>query len=311
MEKDACVHAVAPASSRAQRELHDTKSGMECVKEDLKEMKKMLEFLVRRERKIDVKTEVGAKKLERLKEALADKTKVVKLVVDKWFVDRGFEFGKVPTVEIVFFHASVVRGGEVLMIGTDAWVQVVSDEARAEGVQRVRNALGTKRQEGGEGQEKANRVAQRVRRAAALTAGLAAQSEENVAVCDHLPGLRDEAAEHIAAPDMGAGGSRARRVSEADAAETRQVVSPLPASSPRTAPQVQDACRKRFALFPCHAATQKRQNERAGFAGSRLWCFSLRPRSAVCWLLSPQKKNETSNYRTISRKGIFSHCSFV
>ena len=59
-----------------------------------------------------------------LEEALVDKTKVVKLVVDKWFVDRGFGFGKVPTGEIVFIHASAVVGAEVLTIGTDAWVQV-------------------------------------------------------------------------------------------------------------------------------------------------------------------------------------------
>ena len=56
--------------------------------------------------------------------------------------------------------------------------------------------------------EKAIRVAQQVRRAAALTAELAAQSEKNVsAVCDQLPNLRGELAEHIEAPDMGAGGS--------------------------------------------------------------------------------------------------------
>ena len=80
------------------------------------------------------------------------------------------------------------------MIGTDAWVQVVNDEARAEGGYRAR--------------EKANRVAQQVRRAAALTAELAAQSKGKVAVvCDHPPGLREEPSEHIAAPNMAAGGS--------------------------------------------------------------------------------------------------------
>ena len=68
-----------------------------------------------------------------LQEALADKTKVVKLVVDKRFVDKGYGFGKAPTVEIFFIHASVVQGAEVLMVGTDAWAQVVSDHARAEG----------------------------------------------------------------------------------------------------------------------------------------------------------------------------------
>ena len=130
-------------------ELDDTKSKTECSRKELNEMKKMLQFLVRRERRVDLKTEVAAKKLQRLerereeeddkeresslKEALADKTKVVKLVVDKWFADKGFGFGKVPTGETIFIHASTVHGGKVLTIGTDAWVQVVNDEARAEG----------------------------------------------------------------------------------------------------------------------------------------------------------------------------------
>ena len=34
--------------------------------------------------------------------------------------------------EIVFVHASVVQGAEVLMVGTDAWVQFVSDHVRSE-----------------------------------------------------------------------------------------------------------------------------------------------------------------------------------
>ena len=129
----------------------------------------MLEFLVSRERKVDVKTEVAVKNLQRLekerdeqddkdreaslKEALADKTKVVKLVVDKWFVDKGFGFGKVSTGEIIFIHACVVHGGEVFMIGTDAWVQVVNDDARAEGGIE-HGTLGTQRLGGGEGQGK-------------------------------------------------------------------------------------------------------------------------------------------------------------
>ena len=117
--------------------------------EDLREIRRMVEFLVRRERKLDVKADVAIRRLERLErenlqledevlesslpDALADRTKVVKLVVDKWFVDKGFGFGKVPSGEVVFIHASVVQGAEVLMIGTEAWVQVVSDDARAQG----------------------------------------------------------------------------------------------------------------------------------------------------------------------------------
>ena len=50
-------------------------------------------------------------------------------------------------------------------------------------------------------------MAQQVRRAAALTAELATQSEKKTAaVCDQPPGL-DELAGHIEAPNMGAGGS--------------------------------------------------------------------------------------------------------
>ena len=64
------------------------------------------------------------------------------MLVDKWFVDKGFGFGKASTGEIVFIHASAVQGAEVLTIGTDAWVQVVNDEARAQGGYRARRAWG-------------------------------------------------------------------------------------------------------------------------------------------------------------------------
>ena len=64
-----------------------------------------------------------------------------------------------------------------------------------------------------------------MRRAAALTAELAAQSEEKVAVvCDHLPGLQDEPAKHIAAPNMGAGGSHP----QAEMMHNSQFANPLP-----------------------------------------------------------------------------------
>ena len=64
---------------------------------------------------------------------LTSQSKTVKVVVDKWFVDKGYGFGKVPTGEVLFIHASSAQGSEVLMIGTDAWVQVVNDDARAQG----------------------------------------------------------------------------------------------------------------------------------------------------------------------------------
>ena len=57
------------------------------------------------------------------------------------------------------------------------------------------------------GTEKANKVAQHVKRAAVLTAELAAQSEKKTAaVCDRPPGL-DELDWHIEAPNVGAGDS--------------------------------------------------------------------------------------------------------
>ena len=49
MEEAASVHALT--SIRTPSELDDVKSGVEHVREDLKEVRKMLEFLVRRERK--------------------------------------------------------------------------------------------------------------------------------------------------------------------------------------------------------------------------------------------------------------------
>ena len=130
--------------------------------------------------------------------------------VDKWLVDRGFGFGKTTTGEIVFIHASVVQGAEVLMVGTYAWAQVVSDHARAEGRYRARRVWGRNAWRQEKDTEKANQVAQQVRRVAALTAELAAQSEKKTAaVCDQPPGL-DKLARHIAAPDMGAGSSQPR-----------------------------------------------------------------------------------------------------
>ena len=179
--------------------------------QDLREIRRMVEFLVRRERKLDVKADVAVRRLERLErehsqledeereaslqDALADRTKVVKLVVDKWFVDKGFGFGKAPTGEVVFIHATVVRGAEVLTIGTDAWVQVMHDDARAQGGYRACKAWGHAAWKEERDKERASKAAEQVRRAAALTAELAAQSEKNVSeVCSHPPGLHDEPA---------------------------------------------------------------------------------------------------------------------
>ena len=98
---------------------------IEIWTQDLREIRRMVEFPVRRERKLDVETDVAIRRLERLEkenlqledealeaslpEALADKTQVVKLLVDKWFVDTGFGCGKIPSGEVVFIHASAVQ----------------------------------------------------------------------------------------------------------------------------------------------------------------------------------------------------------
>ena len=196
---------------------------MRDVNTELLQVRELVGVLVRRERCAEVKTEVAARRLDRmerekdeaddaeheanLQEALSNQSKAVKVLVDKWFVDKGYGFGKAPTGEIVFIHASAVQGAEVLTIGTDAWVQVVNDDARAQGGYRAKRAWGRNVWKAERDKENANKVAQQVRRAAALTAELAAQSEKKTAVvCDQPPGL-DELAGHIEAPNMGAGGS--------------------------------------------------------------------------------------------------------
>ena len=155
--------------------LDDIMLEMRDVKSELPHVRELLGILVLRERCAETKTEIAARRLDRmerekdevdnaehevnLQEALADKTKVVKLVVDNWFVDKGVGFGKAPTGEIVFIHATVAQGAEVLMIGTDAWAQVVSEHARAEGGYRARRAWGRNAWRQERDKEKANRVA--------------------------------------------------------------------------------------------------------------------------------------------------------
>ena len=202
----------------------DMTSDMTDLKNDLAHVREMLGVLVRRERSAENKAEVAARRLDRmereqteaddveheaiLQEALTNQSKAVKVVVDKWFVDNGYGFGKAPKGDIVFIHASAVQGAEVLTIGTDAWVQVVNDDARAQGGYRAKRTWGRNAWKAERDKENANKVAQQVRRAAALTAELAAQSEKKTAaVCDQPPGL-DELAGHIEAPNMGAGGSQ-------------------------------------------------------------------------------------------------------
>ena len=219
------VHADWAQELREERRkfTDDVASDMSDVKNELAHVRELLGVLVRRERRTETKTEIAARRLDRmereqheaddaeheasLEEALSNQSKAVKVLVDKWFVDKGYGFGKAQTGEIVFIHASAVQGAEVLTIGTDAWVQVVNDDARAQGGYRAKRAWDRNEWKAERDKENANKVAQQVRRAAALTAELAAQSEKKTAVvCDQPPWL-DELAGHIEAPHMGAGGS--------------------------------------------------------------------------------------------------------
>ena len=125
----------------------DVVSEMTDVKNELMQVRELLGVLVRRERCAETKAEIKARRLDtmereqheaddaeheaNLQDALANQSMAVKVLVDKWFVDKGYGFGKAPTSEVVFIHASTVQGAEVLTIGTDAWVQVVNDDARA------------------------------------------------------------------------------------------------------------------------------------------------------------------------------------
>ena len=240
----------------------DIVSEIRDLKSDLVHIRELLGVLVRKERPAEAKAETAARKLDKmererdqeseaeceatLEEALTNQSKVVKVIIDKWFVDKGFGFGKTPPGQSIFVHASAVQGAEVLKIGIDARVQVVNDEARAQGGYRARRAWGQDAWKAEKDKERANKVAQQVRRVAALTAELAAQSEKKTAaVCDQPPGF-DELAGHIEAPNMEAGGSHPQihgPRTNVPEATTR----PKPVLPPR---QVAFLQRKKFSLKP-------------------------------------------------------------
>ena len=102
------------------------------------------------ERKRDEESE--AECVASLEEALTCQCKVVKVTVDKWCVDKGFGFGRAPTGEVVFIHASAVQ---VLKCSRSALtrVQVVRDDARAQRWYRARRACGQDVWKAGAGQE--------------------------------------------------------------------------------------------------------------------------------------------------------------
>ena len=121
---------------------------MRDVKSDLLHVREQIGVVVRRDedggcgQKEREKDDINDAEHEAdLQEAVVNQTKAVRLVVDKWFVDRGFGFGKTTTGEIVFIHASVVQGAEVLMVGSGTSRQRPRSCRRG---YRARRAWGTK-----------------------------------------------------------------------------------------------------------------------------------------------------------------------
>ena len=92
----------------------------------------------------------------------------------------------------------------MLMVGVDACVQVVNDDARAQGVPS-KESMGPKCVEGREGQREREQGGPTSEASSGVA--LTTQSGKKTAVvCDQPPGL-DELAGHIEAPHMGAGSS--------------------------------------------------------------------------------------------------------
>ena len=109
--------------------------------------------------------------------------------------------------------------------------------------------------------ERANKVGQQVRRAAALTAELAVQSEKKTAaVCDQPLGL-DELARNIEAPNMGAGGSHPQATMMPD---------PWPASSRLSARENQAETSAPFETDNRVPADRGAFAPTRGFRGARL-----------------------------------------
>ena len=103
-------------------------------------------------------------------------------------IDKVTGYGKVTKGEVVFIHASVVPGAEVLTIGT-------ARRRSSPGRYRACKAWGDAAWKEERDKERASKVAEHVRRAAASTAELAAQSQKKVSeVCSHPAGLHDEPA---------------------------------------------------------------------------------------------------------------------
>ena len=155
----------------------------------LRGIRRMVEFLLRREMKLDVKTDVSVRRLERLEkendeeedeereasltDALSDKTKVAKAGRRQVVRRQRLWLRQCPVLR-GGLHPRKRCGRCEGLIGTDAWLQVVNDDARVPGEwYRARRAWGLEVRKEEKDKERANKAAQQMRRAAALTTALA------------------------------------------------------------------------------------------------------------------------------------------
>ena len=92
--------------------LDDVMVKMRNVRSEILQVRELVGVLVHRERCAETKAEIATRRLTRmekerdeeseaeceatLEEAVTNQSKVVKVIVDKWFVDKGFGFGKTP-----------------------------------------------------------------------------------------------------------------------------------------------------------------------------------------------------------------------
>ena len=100
--------------------LDDMMLEMRSVQNELLQVREMVGVLVRRERFAETTAEIDRMEQERVQEseaeceatlekALTTQSNVVKVIVDKWFVDKGFGFGKTPTGQSVFIQCRVLK----------------------------------------------------------------------------------------------------------------------------------------------------------------------------------------------------------
>ena len=101
-----------------------------------------------------------------LEEALTNRTKVVRVAIDKWFVGRGLSLALAKSRQAKSSSSTGFLGAEVLMVGTDAWVQVLNDDVRAHGGIGQGRLGDTNVWKTEEDKERADKVAQQARRPA-------------------------------------------------------------------------------------------------------------------------------------------------